>query len=204
MKLLIATRNPHKLEEILSILGHPDLELLSCADVPNTPEVEEDGSTLEANAIKKAVVLALATGMWTLADDTGLEVEALDGAPGVLSARYAGAEGDPEANCARLLRELTDIANRNARFRCVIALSSPAGIAQYVEGICRGAITDEKRGAHGFGYDPIFIPEGADETFAELTPEAKHAVSHRGLALQRATQTWDAVFGAADLEEWPT
>lgn len=192
MKLLIATRNPHKLSEIREIFDLPEREFVSALDFPDIPDVVEDGATLEANAIKKAVTMALATGFYALADDTGLEVTALDGAPGVYSARYAGAEADYAANNRKLLAELAPVDDRAAQFRCVIALSDPDGRAQYVEGICPGRIAREPRGANGFGYDPIFIPDGFDRTFAELASDEKNRISHRGRALGQAHTKWSA------------
>lgn len=190
MKLLIATNNPHKLDEIRAMLAAPGLEFLSCADFPDIPEVEEDGETLEENAIKKAVSLATATDLWALADDTGLEVAALDGAPGVFSARYAGEPSNADANIARLLRELDGINDRRAVFRTVIALADPAGRARTVEGACPGVITGRRAGEHGFGYDPVFLPDGAQETFAELSSDAKNRISHRARALEKARTAW--------------
>ncbi len=194
MKCLIATRNPHKLEEIQQIFALPGLTLLSTADFDDLPEVIEDGATLEANAIKKAVTLALASGCVTLGDDTGLEVAALDGAPGVYSARYAGEDCNYAANNEKLLRELDGADDRSAQFRCVIALAYPSGRAQYVEGICRGHIAEAPRGDNGFGYDPLFVPEGYQQTFAELSASEKNAISHRGRALELAATRWRAEF----------
>lgn len=190
MKLLIATRNAHKLAEIRQIFPVPGLELVSALDFPEIPDVVEDGKTLEANAVKKAVSLALATGLYALADDTGLEVEALGGAPGVYSARYAGEPPDYAANNRKLLAELAAHSNRRAQFRCVVAFSDPSGKAQYVEGICRGEIGQALRGTQGFGYDPLFIPEGESRTFAEMDSEEKNQISHRGRALQAAAEAW--------------
>jgi XTP/dITP diphosphohydrolase len=190
MKLLIATRNRHKLDEIRAILNMPGLDLVSCVDYPQVPEVVEDGDTLEQNAIKKAQELAAATGLWTLADDTGLEVDALSGAPGVISARYAGEPSDAAANISRLLSELESVDERRARFRTVIALSSPSGETRTVDGVCEGTITKKPRGDHGFGYDPVFLPEESDETFAELTADAKNRISHRARALAQARMAW--------------
>lgn len=190
MILVIATRNAHKLTEIQALFNSPSLTLRSAFDFPDVPDVIEDGKTLEENAIKKAVTLALATGHWSLADDTGLEVTALNGAPGVYSARYAGADGDYDANNRKLLAELAPHPDRSAQFRCVIALADPEGRAQFVEGICRGHIATAPRGEHGFGYDPLFVPEEGTTTFAEMTADAKNAISHRGRALQQAAQQW--------------
>jgi XTP/dITP diphosphohydrolase len=150
----------------------------------------EDGDTFEANAVKKAVEIARATGCWALADDSGLEVDALGGAPGVYSARYAGEPCSNEANNEKLLRELAGRENRAARFRCVIALSDPEGNARTVDGDCRGSIAHRERGTGGFGYDPLFVPDGYNETYAELSPEVKHSISHRGRALRKAHDAW--------------
>ncbi len=190
MKLVIATRNAHKLEEIRAIFDFSSLEVLSAFDFPDIPDVVEDGDTLEANAIKKADEIAKATGCWALADDSGLEVDALDGAPGVYSARYAGEPCSYPANNEKLLHELTDKENRAARFRTVIALSDPAGSVQTVAGECPGVIIDELRGTNGFGYDPLFVPDGYSETFAELDSEVKNRISHRARALQKAHDAW--------------
>ena len=190
MNLLIATRNRHKLEEIRAILKVPGLKLVGADEVPGLPEVEEDAPSFEGNAIKKARTLALASGCWTLADDSGLEVDALDGAPGVISARYAGPEASTPANNARLLKELTGVTDRRARFRCVLALCAPDGRAWTVEGRCEGRMLEAPRGANGFGYDPLFVPEGHEQTFAELPASVKNGMSHRGQALQRAVAAW--------------
>jgi XTP/dITP diphosphohydrolase len=184
--LVIATRNAHKLEEIRRILAETDVRVLDLSAYPDAPEVEEDQPTFEGNAIKKAASLAGLSGEWALADDSGLEVDALDGAPGVYSARYAGEPVDYAANNAKLLRELAGAACRTARFRCVIALVSPGGEARTVSGACEGIITDSPRGASGFGYDPVFAPEGESRTFAEMSAAEKDALSHRGVALAAA------------------
>ena len=196
MQLLIATRNAHKLEEIRQIFDVPGLQIVSAFDFPDVPDVIEDGATLEANAVKKAVELALATGLYALADDTGLEVRALDGEPGVYSARYAGEPADYAANNRKLLQALDGIEDRTAQFRCVIALSEPGGRAQYVEGICPGRIATEPRGSNGFGYDPLFVPDGYDRTFAELSSDEKNRISHRARALSEARRTWGCLLSS--------
>ena len=201
MKLIVATRNKHKLEEIHAILSGLDVELHSALDFPEIPDVVEDGETFEANAIKKAVTLARVTGCWALAYDSGLEVDALCGAPGVYSARYAGEPVSYPANNAKLLRELAGQKNRRARFRCVMALSDPAGRAETVDGRCEGHIIEELRGVAGFGYDPLFVPDGCTQTFAEMPAEQKNSISHRGRALQAARAKWTHIFntrGAAN------
>ncbi len=200
VRLLVATRNRGKVRELSRMLdGASDLLLLSVDDVPGAPEVVEDGATFEANARKKAREVARATGLMTLADDSGLEVDALDGAPGVYSARYAGlGEGtDPRArdaaNNATLLAALaaTPDAERGARFRCVLALADPKGPLgddEHVEhGTSEGRIARAARGQSGFGYDPLFIPQGEGRTFGELGAEVKDARSHRAVAARAMT-----------------
>lgn len=194
--LVIATRNRHKLEEIHGIFDFRNLEVLSAFDFPEVPDVVEDGDTLEANALKKAIEIAKATGCWALADDSGLEVDALDGAPGVYSARYAGEHCSYADNNAKLIRELDGQANRSARFRTVIALSDPDGNAETVSGSCEGTLLEQPRGTKGFGYDPLFVPAGYAETFAELPPEIKNRISHRFAALRKAQETWSDRLGS--------
>lgn len=196
MKLVLATRNKGKVDEIRAALALPSLELISLAAFPGAPEVVEDGETFESNAVKKAVTIARATGHWALADDSGLEVDALGGAPGVHSARYAGEGQDHAANNAKLLKALHGVANRAAAFRCVIALSSPAGLAKTVSGSCRGRIILNQRGSGGFGYDPVFVPNGHEKTFAELSIEVKNGMSHRGRALRAASEAWRATLAS--------
>ena len=193
MDLLIATRNTNKLREIRALFQASSLRLLNVDDLPSLPEVEEDGATFEDNAAKKARTLAIASGHWAMADDSGLEVEALDGAPGVYSARYAGEPPDYAANNRHLLAELSGNPNRAARFVCVIALASPDGHVATVRGTCAGCITTALRGKTGFGYDPLFIPEGHTRTFAEMNAEEKNAISHRGRALLRAREAWGQI-----------
>ena len=181
-EIVIATRNPGKLAEIKGLLSHLPVRLLSLDSFADVPEVDEDRPTLEENAVKKAAEVARHTGRAAIADDTGLEVNALDGRPGVHSARYAGPESDPIANRALLLDELRDVADRRARFRTVVAFVT-ADETLVFEGICEGSIGTSERGTGGFGYDPLFVPDGSDRTFAELSLEEKNAVSHRGRAL---------------------
>lgn len=190
MKLLIATGNRHKFQEISAILDFSHLSLVSLKDLAGVPEVVEDGHTFEANAIKKAVALARFSGMWTLADDSGLEVDGLNGEPGVWSARYAGEPSDDAANNRKLLANLEGVSNRRARFRCVIALADPAGQARTVSGACEGSLLTALRGGGGFGYDPLFVPEGYELTFAEISPEIKNTISHRARALALAVRSW--------------
>ena len=199
MKLFIATANQHKLSEICAIFRLPSIELKSMKDFPDLPEVVEDGDTFDANAIKKAVTIAGLTGMWTIADDTGLEVDALDGAPGVYSARYAGESANYDANNEKLLSALDGVDDRTARFRCVIALSDSAGNARTVEGRCEGRILKALSGGGGFGYDPLFMPAGYDQTFAEMDIDEKNRISHRAVALQKARDAW---FTGAELKSF--
>ena len=196
MKILIASRNAHKIQEIREIFHLPGVEWVSTADIPGLPDVEEDGDTFEANAMKKAVELARATGLWALADDSGLEVAALGNAPGVFSARYAGEPSNHANNNAKLLRELADKPDRSARFRCVVALSDPSGRVETVSGSCPGHIIAVLRGAKGFGYDPLFVPEGHAQTFAEMGSELKNRLSHRGRALALAKECWGGLIAA--------
>lgn len=195
MKLVIATRNRHKLEEIEAIFNVPGMEVLSAFDFPDVPDVEETGTTFEENAALKAQALSDATGLIALADDTGLEVDALNGAPGVYSARYAGEPTDYAANNVKLLSELQDKTSRTARFRSVIALCIPGDDMRYVEGVCEGSIATGPKGEGGFGYDPLFIPEGETRAFAEMAADEKNKISHRGRALAKAEAEWKELFG---------
>ena len=181
-KLVFVTNNAHKLEEISSILGGK-MELLSLKDIQCTADIPETADTLEGNAIQKAEYIHRHYGLDCFADDTGLEVEALDGAPGVYSARYAGEGHDSGANMQKLLHNLEGKDNRKAQFRTAICLIMD-NEQHLFEGICRGEIIKEKRGGAGFGYDPIFVPEGYTETFAELGNDIKNTISHRAKAVQ--------------------
>ena len=186
-RYLAATGNPHKLAELEEILTAAGIALVAPAAVGWDAAVEEDAPTLEGNARKKAEAGLAASGLPTLADDTGLFVDALDGAPGVWSARYAGEAQDAAANCAKLLRALDGVpaAGRTAAFRCVIALADPEDGVLTFEGIVRGRILDAPRGEGGFGYDPLFVPDGETRSFAEMPAGEKHGISHRGRALAR-------------------
>jgi XTP/dITP diphosphohydrolase len=187
LKILIGTTNPHKLQEVREILHDLPVELITPDETAPLPEVIEDGRTFKENAVKKAVECARFTGEWTVADDSGLEVDALGGEPGVRSARYAGEDVSYENNNRKLLDALKDIPKerRTARFVCVIALAGPEGLVFVVEGECSGMISEEHRGEHGFGYDPVFYPTGHTKTFAELGPEIKNQISHRSRALEK-------------------
>ena len=184
MRLLLASNNPHKAAEIRVLLAQvPGLELVDRS--AHLPDPVEDGVTLLDNARIKARAVVEATGEPAVADDTGLEVEALGGAPGVLTARYAGQDATYEDNWRKLLGELGDRADRQARWRTVALVAWPDGSETWAEGTCGGAIAGEARGNGGFGYDPVFVPdEGDGRTFAELEPDEKNAVSHRGRAFR--------------------
>ncbi|MDX6768029.1 MAG: RdgB/HAM1 family non-canonical purine NTP pyrophosphatase [Elusimicrobiota bacterium] len=183
MKLVLATRNAHKVSEIARLLAGTGVQAVPADAVPGAPEVDEDQPTLEGNAVKKARELAAYARAWALADDTGLEVDALGGAPGVVSARWAGPGCSYEDNCRKLLAEMAGRTARAARFRTVMALSSPDGTTRTVEGRLEGAVAEAPRGTNGFGYDPVFVlPDG--RTLAELDADEKNALSHRGHALR--------------------
>lgn len=182
-KLVFATNNAHKLEEIRAILGDK-VEVLSLKDIQCDVDIPETADTLEGNAVLKAEYIYRHYGLDCFADDTGLEVEALNGAPGVYSARYAGGEGhDSEANMRKLLAKMEGKTNRKAQFRTAICLIE-GGAEHLFEGVVKGEIIEEKRGASGFGYDPVFMPEGYTETFAEMGSEEKNRISHRARAVQ--------------------
>jgi XTP/dITP diphosphohydrolase len=188
-ELLIATTNQGKIGELRSLLDSLPMRLRSLAEFPLTENVEETGVTFSDNAVLKARAYAGQTGLWTLADDSGLEVDALGGAPGVFSARYGGEGLNDAQRVERLLDELSRCAGqeRNARFICVIAIADPQGqIANISTGRCEGQIAPAPRGTGGFGYDPVFIPDGFNQTFGELSSEIKQKISHRALALQGA------------------
>ena len=183
-KLVFATNNAHKLEEVAAILGD-QVELLSLNDIGCQTDIPETAETLEGNALLKSSYIYKNYHLDCFADDTGLEVEALNGAPGVYSARYAGGEGhDAQANMRKLLHELDGKENRKAQFRTAISLILD-GKEYLFEGVIKGEIIKEKRGDSGFGYDPVFMPEGYDRTFAELGNDIKNQISHRALAVQK-------------------
>ncbi len=186
--LLLATRNPKKKKELQSIIGAWDLNLLTLDEVAEIPEIEEDGETFQANAMKKARISAQLSGCITLADDSGLVVDVLEGAPGVYSARFSGLDASDDDNNRKLLSMMQGIPEdrRTARFVCVIAVAAPTGLVKTVEGVCEGRIGTIPEGQEGFGYDPLFIPAGYNKTFAELADTEKNMISHRGRALQKA------------------
>jgi XTP/dITP diphosphohydrolase len=196
IRLVLGTRNRKKGQEMIELLRlpwEPDpqldrLAMATLADFPEAPEVVENGATFAANAAKKACETARALGLWVLADDSGLAVDALDGAPGVLSARYAGTHGEDDANNRKLLDALAQVegAQRGAAFVCALALADPEGAVRCESaGACRGRITYAARGRNGFGYDPLFLIPEYHQTFGELSPLVKHQLSHRSRAFAR-------------------
>lgn len=182
--LLIATTNAGKIREFSDLLADQPVQVKALTDFPGEPFVSEEGATYAANAVHKAVTIARWSRCATLADDSGLEVDALAGAPGVRSARYAGVQQDSQANIGKLLRELSDVpaGGRTARFRCAIAVACPDGATLTGEGICEGRIIEEPRGIGGFGYDPVFLDPASGLTFAELPAVLKNHISHRARA----------------------
>lgn len=197
--LVVATRNVKKKREILEILGDLPIDLHDLTAYPQAPDVVEDGTTFEANARKKAVETAMALGQWVLGEDSGLVVPALGGRPGVYSARYAGKQGEDAANNARLLAELAPLPDdrRDAYYVCAAAVADPTGeIRALVEGRCHGVILKELRGTGGFGYDPLFLIPEWHQTFGELSPRVKHALSHRARALEQLRSTLRQCWGA--------
>jgi XTP/dITP diphosphohydrolase len=187
MDLVIATSNQHKLKEFKAILKGFPLTILSLKDFPDIPAVVEDGKSFYENALKKALTVVRHTDKITVADDSGIEVDALDGKPGVYSARFAGEDATDEANNTKLLKELEGVSSdkRGACFKCVLVIAQPDGETAFVEGACRGTIIHEARGEYGFGYDPLFLVPEYDKTFSEITPEEKNKISHRARALEK-------------------
>lgn len=184
MEIVLATNNQKKVDEIITKLGDSSINWKKLSEAGIKVELPETHETLEENALEKAAYVYENTGLNALADDSGLEVEALNGAPGVNSARYAGVHGDAEANMVKLLGELKGIENRKACFKTVLALILNGNKFEF-KGEIWGQITENKRGTAGFGYDPIFIPDGYDKTFAEMSPEEKNSISHRSIAVQK-------------------
>ncbi len=182
-RLVFATRNRGKLAELNALVAPLGLAVVSAAEL-GAPDVEEDGDTFEANAVKKARVVFEATGLPSIADDTGLEVDALNGAPGVRSARFAGPDCNPADNRKKLLASMANARSRHARFRTVVALVSSSDVVTF-EGMCEGVIAETERGSRGFGYDALFVPLGSDRTFAEMESPEKNEISHRGSALRK-------------------
>jgi XTP/dITP diphosphohydrolase len=198
-QLVLATANARKLDELARILaaGHVDIRLASLAEFAGAPEVQETGATFAENSLLKARAIAAFTGLPAVADDSGLCADALNGMPGVLSARWAGRHGDDEANLKLLLAQLSDVPDqrRGAHFTCAAAVVLPGGREHVSEGIMRGALVREPRGHNGFGYDPIFVADGKSVTNAELDPDAKDAISHRGKALRALAPVIAALLG---------
>ena len=189
-ELVLATRNRHKGEELAVLLGDLGIRIRTLDEFPDAPDVVEDGATCEANAIKKAKAIARATGLPAVADDTGLEVDALEGRPGVFAARYAGEAATYQDNCQKLLRELAAVPQkqRTARFLTVAAIAMPAGKVQVTHGMLEGLITEAPKGDRGFGYDPVFLVPELGKTLAELTAEEKNRVSHRAKAFAKVRE----------------
>jgi XTP/dITP diphosphohydrolase len=199
-RLLLATRNAGKLAELQRLLAAavPGVEVIGLRDVPDYPEAPETGATFEENALLKAREAVRYTGLPAVADDSGLTVDALNGMPGVLSARWSGRHGDDDANTALLLGQVADVPDerRGAAFVCAAALVTADGEERVIERQWRGRLAREKRGANGFGYDPVFVPEGLDVTSAELAPEEKDARSHRGQAFAALVPVLAEVLGS--------
>jgi XTP/dITP diphosphohydrolase len=191
--LVIATRNPNKTAEIRDLLADYPIQIKNLDDFGPIPTVEEDGDTFDDNAYKKSSFAAKVLGIPALADDSGLVVEALDGAPGVFSARYAGESATDEQRCRKLLAEMNGKTNRKAAFECVISIAAPSGPALTYEARCEGLIAENPAGQNGFGYDPIFYYPPLNKTFAQLTREEKSRVSHRGKALRELRSEFDKV-----------
>lgn len=186
MRVVLATRNRHKLGELRRILATYDIELVSLDDYPDVPDVAETGATFADNALLKARAVAAATGLVAVADDSGLSVDALNGMPGVLSARWAGRHGDDVANLELVLAQIADVPDerRGAAFVCAAAACAPDGKDVLAEGRVEGTLLRAPRGSNGFGYDPIFVPVGESRTTAEMSAEEKDAISHRGVAFR--------------------
>ncbi len=193
ISIVIATTNKGKISEIRDLLKNFPIHIKSLDDFGPIPEVEEDGTTFDENAYKKASFTARVLGLPALADDSGLSVDALEGAPGITSARYAGENATDEQKCEKLLKEMTGIADREAGFECVISIAVPTGPALTYEATCRGIIAEEPAGQNGFGYDPVFYYPPLEKTFAELSMEEKSKVSHRGKALNELREEFDKV-----------
>lgn len=189
----MATRNPGKTREIWDLLKDFPVEIKNLDDFGPIPDVEEDGATFDDNAFKKASFTAKVLGLPALADDSGLEVEALEGAPGVRSARYAGPSATDQENNDKLLKEMKGKASRRAAFMCVISIAVPSGVALTYEARCEGLIAEAPAGDNGFGYDPVFFYPPMNRTFAQLSAEEKNQVSHRGKALAEMKEEFDKV-----------
>ncbi len=200
-QLVVATKNKHKLDEFQQLLKGKDdsAELKSLLDYPSCPPIEEDQDTFEGNAEKKAIEVSNYTEQPAFADDSGLEVEALNGAPGVHSARYAGEDATDKDRIEKLLKALEGVENRNAQFVCVIAVAYNGEVLQTFKGVCKGKITTEIQGENGFGYDPVFIPDGYNKTFAELSQDEKNEISHRAIAVKEAVEFFEELASSMDI-----
>lgn len=195
--IVVATTNAHKVGEYRKLLADQNVELKSLLDYPGFPEVEENGETFAENAAIKALAACKYCDVPAFADDSGLEVEALDGRPGVYSSRYA--DSDPE-RIAKLLKELEGCENRKARFVCAISIAFNGEVIETFEGEVRGTITLEPKGEGGFGYDPVFLPDGYDQTFGELPPDVKNKISHRAMAFKKAMEFVEDEMSVLDSE----
>lgn len=198
LQVVLATRNLKKLDELRRVLADEGIQVLGLSDVRPYPEPAETETTFEGNAVLKARACVAATGLPALADDSGLSVDVLNGMPGVRSARWAGPEASDADNLELLVRQLADVpaARRGARFVCALALALPGGITEVVHGEVAGRLTDRPRGSNGFGYDPIFVPDGAERTTAEMEPAEKDAISHRGRAIRAIAPVLVRLVGA--------
>jgi len=200
LTIVIATRNPGKTKEIRDLLQGFPIIIKNLDDFGPIPEVTEDGDTFDDNAYKKSSFTSRILGLPALSDDSGLCVDALDGAPGVYSARYAGDDATDADNCAKVLKELAGQQNRKASFQCVISIAVPTGAALTYEGSCDGVILESPRGVNGFGYDPVFFFPEFNQTFAEISRQEKSRVSHRGKALREFRDEFDKVMKWIDLQ----
>jgi XTP/dITP diphosphohydrolase len=200
--LVLATRNRHKGQELAALLSDLGIGIRTIDEFPQVPDVVEDGETCEANAIKKAKAVSQATGLFAVADDTGLEVDELGGRPGVYAARYAGEQASYEDNWRKLLRELSGVPRdrRTARFITVAAIASPSGNVQVAEGELQGMIAEQPAGARGFGYDPVFFVPELGKTLAELSPQEKNRISHRAKAFAKVREMLSSQPGMLDEE----
>jgi XTP/dITP diphosphohydrolase len=197
-KLLIATKNERKLRELKHLLGDVGFEIISLVEFPDIPAAQESGKTFEENSASKALFYANQSGILCLADDSGLEVDALGGEPGVKSARYAGPNATDATLCGKLLKNLDNVPEekRTAKFTCAASLAQPGKVLFTVIGTCAGRIGHEMRGTGGFGYDPVFYPDGWAKTFAEMSPSEKDSVSHRARALAKFKEKLLELYGA--------
>lgn len=190
MQIVLATRNKGKIRELARIFAHelPEVELLGTDNFPELADVDETEYSFEGNALLKAVAVSRFTKLPAIADDSGLAVDHLKGAPGIYSARYSGVHGDDEANLQKVLREMEGIANRRAQFVCAAAFVAPNGYQKVIRAEMVGELISQPRGANGFGYDPIFVPEGFAQTTGEMAPDLKDSISHRGQAMRELAQ----------------